>query len=460
VRKLVRKNLRIKSRRPSYSTLRHILYFFISILSLFLSAIFPIVEKQLIDQQLAEILNSYEQGRDNLVLDLSTIMENEYLSKRLSASWGALESREVSKLETILKLQSRTLPPKMSVVDYGPGSGWKGAEVCKILMSLGVQVEKIHHIDSSPAALVQARAYCEDQGLSVHTHRPVKFEDLGPLTELRKDRNRKLHLFLGQTVGNSTQPDIVARNIAENMRKRDLLIVEWFANEPENYRSLEKFYRDYLQRIIHFPVEAIGEYNPTTDEEKNWNLMQFRVSDVPLEQRLLEVSGRKYELKPGTKVIVSRSRRFKETEVIKLFEREVLEGQVLKTWETPARPVSTAYGTVYMSGGINQQKWEVWGNKRYALFKKTLERKSLQRIHYGLGLLATGAAVFLWLNAGPITSRISKSIDDFLPWIVPTFTAKLSTSASWMNLSASSGSVNSPPMTPTSPSTKTFFLLA
>ena len=47
MRKLVRKNIRPKSVRPSYSTLKPSLYLCLSMLALILSALFPVVDRQL-----------------------------------------------------------------------------------------------------------------------------------------------------------------------------------------------------------------------------------------------------------------------------------------------------------------------------------------------------------------------------------------------------------------------------
>ena len=47
MRKLVRKNLSPKSVKPSYSILRHSLYLCLSMLALILSALFPVVDRQL-----------------------------------------------------------------------------------------------------------------------------------------------------------------------------------------------------------------------------------------------------------------------------------------------------------------------------------------------------------------------------------------------------------------------------
>lgn len=338
-----------------------------------------------ISQEFRDKMEEYSRhvasGRTDLVLDLTDVMKNQYITREQTRQWCDNEDVDPTAFEQLFQVHRKPLSRLRSVVDYGCGSGIKGAIVYTLLRRLvgEASIGKIHLVDYSGEALAEAYQTCRDYGIGeeyIQVHTPVDFKDLGQI--LRKDPNPKLHLFLGQTIGNFVDPDIVIRNIDANARKDDCLFVEWFAKQPQDYERFENFYRLYLNDILGISSEAVGDYQPVQERDKNgvlWNTMPFTVQNVAVEKRTIKMQEKDYELKPGTRIIVSRSRRFKEREVLSSSSRR-----------TGFWPLSWSTFEVY-----NLRLWMGHQSGKYALFRKIREPISRTEVS-GFSFLAGLAA--------------------------------------------------------------------
>lgn len=380
--------------------------------------------------KMEEYSSRVRNGETKLTIDLSDLMRNQYVLEEQVQGWIKIEDADLHMFWDVLVAYSGFFQGVKSVVDYGPGSGIKGANAYRLLKSLHEnEGGRLHIIDYSYAMAAEAQSTSKAVGINeqdIIMHAPVDFEELGRLKRIEEDKNRKLHLFAGQTIGNFENPEVIIKNIVANMRGGDYLFVEWFIKNPHEYknRKFRRFYRRLLNGILGIPVRAIGGYEPYEDSPKNWfrylpftrsdrwNIMPFYVRTVPESERTVIVNGTPYVLQPGTKIIVSRSRRFREREVIKLFEKNGLEGII--TEQSTMVKFATGVGSPVVSISDKEEKsfvkkvldtitpsipikWMKKGNKRYSLFYPS-ERRKEERIACAV-LAACGLALFAY--AGP-----------------------------------------------------------
>lgn len=333
-------------------------------------------EKDELFQDVQQKVDSYGKQEDKRRLDLSDLMHHQYITRKQAQEWIRIEgSSGLTILEELLQLyikKCEKLKNVRSIVDNGSGSGKKSALVYQAF-NPGKNGEngRLHLLDLSDEILINARNYCTTAGIrsgNIPVHHPVAFQNLGKIDKITKDLYYRLHLLLGQTLGNFDDPVEILRRIGINMRKGEYLLLEWFCRKPEDYNKteFEDLYR-ILFSGIGIPQKAIGGYNPhlELDEEKReWNVMSFTVQDVPEAERSFMLKGEKHTLRPGTEIVVSRSRRFKEEEVIGLCRQAGLEGVVVDEWS------ENTWDGEGVSPEKFERRWVARGDRRYGLFKK------------------------------------------------------------------------------------------
>jgi hypothetical protein len=349
-----------------------------------------IQERRIIFQDFDEVMRNYDQEARQLanrivigeteapVLDLTEIMKNQYLTKDQVEYWkGITDGEDLEIISILAKLSKHHLSRLKNVADYGCGEGHKSLAVYRLINNSAFE-GNLNLIDFSSRMLWEARSYCIGEGnteeecieegkipkKNVHVHDPVNLEKMG---KILKDKYPTLHLFIGQTIGNFEDEIRVVDNIAANMKMHDYLAVEWFRKEPEDYKGkkFENFYRELLNNILGIPEEAISGYDVELDTSEGIeaNVMSFTVNDVPEDNSngYWEINQERtenevYKLYPGTKIVVSKSKRFSDREVTSLFEKANLE------------TVLTDGKKVYVPSDGRE--------KRYALFRKKKEKKT------------------------------------------------------------------------------------
>lgn len=341
------------------------------------------------------------------ILDLSDLMRNQYVAEEQVRIWDENEDVDPQILRDLCVHIAIYFPGrKASIVDYGCGSGKKSAHMYKAMEAHGIEMDGIYLIDFSDEMLQKAIQTCVQQGIArehIHDQKPIDLEGMVEFKELGE--SPRLHLFLGQTIGNFKDPGNVVRRIVANMKKGDCLLVEWFKKEPEDYedkedkrdKGFEFFYRRLLNDILGIPREAIGDYKPYKDEKwirtllglPGWNVMPFYVQDTPAgtESWSFEIKGRKYSLKPNTEIIVSKSRRFLDRKVLRLFRKEGLASKPVGYIPEITKESYPPPGYYIFPLVVRKR-----GKSRYALFKRTRTIRPKTRRIATAGVLA-GALV-------------------------------------------------------------------
>lgn len=214
----------------------------------------------------------------------------------------------------------------------------------------------------------------------------------------KSDKMPLVHLLLGNVISLVENPGEVASILNRTMRKKELLVVEWYDrtlkdyNQGKLFESNKNFLLNYFgamgipQEHIRFDVDAEGKERLMEDESGIYNQAYCFLSQK------CTLNG--LELKAGTKIVPMRLRRFKEDELIRLFEKEGLEAVVLR--EEPRRFMGGDGVVSQIVTIMDKIKWEADGDKRYALFRKVKDIDSSYLKGYKAGGFAAllGALVY------------------------------------------------------------------
>lgn len=250
----------------------------------------------------------------------------------------------------------------LSIADWACGSGFKGVDVYQLL---GAE-EKLCQIDASPAMTKKSRRNAAEKGIDpekvVYINANLEEEPTRILE--RAEDKPYFHLFLGNTIANPYRPEELIKYIAANMKEGECFLLERFKNKKKHYNTPadRQFVVSYLEAL------GISQEHVTDKDGK----IDYFVREVPegknsTERKLFQCCLRVHQeyvhpetgkkLSPGDKIIGTRSERFEEKEVQKLFKKAGLEAVVLGRRED-------------YSGREEFLRQSEYRNKRYALFRK------------------------------------------------------------------------------------------
>ena len=339
-------------------------------------------------------LKEYKPG--DKMIDLSTEGRFWYTGSDVAGHFARIQSKDYRGLEKIISLAGEKIPrEKVSIADYGCGGGEKGIHIYKILKATG----ELYLIDYSKEMIAKALKHARNKEI------PAKeFEiDLTKAHDLFKredDPNPRFHLFLGQTIGNFKPPqdEDVINAIVSSMRKDEYLLVEWFS---EKIRDTEED-KNWLIRILNgycisseYVTNGSGKLDFFLDKESDpqWDLAGFRL------QKEFPHKGTGITLPSEIELIIARSRRFEEKEIISLFERQGLEAQIVERireqqWIEPIPAVDYFPEKAHYEETEVLKRWIEQGVYRYALFKEVRDKtKRRNKLIVPAAILAAGLAV-------------------------------------------------------------------
>ncbi len=212
---------------------------------------------------------------------------------------------------------------------------------------------------------------------------------------LKNNKQEQVHLSLGNIMSLVSNPKEVAITFNKTMNLGELCVQEWYDRKPQDYNtgkllaSNKDFLLNYFEamgiprKFIRFDKRIMEDY-----EEKYNQAYCFLTEDCVVND---------HELKKGTKLVGMRLRRFKEEEMLGLFESVGLESVVL---EEKASSELAASDVPLNERRVHPLKWEEIGDKRYAIFKKVKEydpKKWLRRSIITLaaaGVVAAGSLLY------------------------------------------------------------------
>ncbi len=314
------------------------------------------------------------------ILDLSNKCGEWYRSERLANAWKNYSKNKSTDYKCIdevieLWLKNTLSIGTMDIVDYGCGNGVKGIHIYhKINGKFTNQMYFPVDLSSQLLEIAKNNALLENIPTSI-TECDLS---LGPTKLLAREGSNspRFHLFLGQTIGNFNHPEDLLLGIASTMHPNEYLLIEWFKQNKEYYEADEnkELVEGYLERMG-FSKENLfrdGKLDYfVKDSEEGWfkgcvhlnedytrNIINpfFPYRDAGVQSSLRKAN---ITLPKGTIIVAMRSRKFKDEEVIELLEKATL------------KPVTFTQEDLGVS-----TKWYTSGNQRYALSKKTEEKKA------------------------------------------------------------------------------------
>lgn len=373
--------------------------------------------QQIIDQAINKLYNDIDEVKKNRIneilqeatkdkngnIDLSLQEKNLYSTVEQAKHFVSISTElQLKGLEKILNTHKEKFNQTQEIIDYGCGNAVKGAWIYHLLEELSPSSQQnriLRLFDSNDHILTVAKEVAEELGIN-----PVKSEpplDIEDHFIKKRNNNRRLHLFLGQTIGNFKDPRPVIENLAKSMRKGEYLIVEWLDRDPSEYeqgkvgeRTLEFLYRYFEEFGI--PREYLstnnGHFMRSEKTSKGfWNIGYLILNNHFTYKN--DSNGNEITLEPGTNLIGLRSCRFQDNELPDIFEKYGLEAVVFeKNTET------IDMGSRGVRWITHKRKYDPpEGDKRYAIFKKVKEPLSRLKsvlisvvLAAGIGIAAGG----------------------------------------------------------------------
>ncbi len=341
----------------------------------------------------------YLEGSD--FLDLTTNMEFFYSTSPQVEHFVEIErTPDFSGLENLLSHKhiftgNLFMNPAFEIVDYGCGNGLKGLYLHFLLNGLAKdsssssRCSAMRLVDYNDMILQVATNFISDMKAYINgadnpdqaVKRGCAGRILTTLKNLEEDTVRRekndgvrLHLLLGQTIGNFRNVKEAVSNLNESMKKGELLIVEWYYKKPEDYEHERS--KKGLLNLLHaagFPKNILccdekGHYfGLETNKKGEGYIIGYQIVSEDFSHR----TGLRF--KKGTKIKVLRSRRFGEDELIGIFTKEGFDAHPLEEWE---EVVHEDMGGIPVTGKIvRKQTWESHGDLRYAIFSKKHENR-------------------------------------------------------------------------------------
>jgi len=289
-------------------------------------------------------------------------------------------------LEELLTNHKDKFNGTQEIIDYGCGNAVKSSYVYHLLKQLCPSKENrtLHLFDYNDAILTIANEVAKNLRITDVEIEPTKNIEEDPLK--RRDKNIRLHFFLGQTIGNFRDARLVIENLNKSMRKGEYLVVEWLNREHTDYekgntgeRNLEFLYRYFEEFGI--PRKYLSTNNGHFMRNERNKMGIWNIGYLILNEEFVHPDSG-LTLQPGTNLVGLKSHRFQRDELPKLFEEYGFEAVIFE------REIISLGSPLGHPGRTYKRKYEPKGEKQYSILKKTHESSFRKKINLLLGGLA------------------------------------------------------------------------
>jgi len=222
----------------------------------------------------------------------------------------------------------RDVPEHVNIVDLGCGDGLPIFPVLKEILSYShVKSLRYTAVDISPDMLKLAEKNVVNEFEDSVDVFPMLLDldyssNLENLIESSLDGVRNYFFVLGGTLGNFSSTKRLLEDIANYMLSDDKLIIE---NQISNYLSAKKTTEYYkkpeVYELVSHTVNNYGLETDITDFSVKWNDEKRQIEmylALPKKQSI-EIQGRKLEFEADEEILLARSKKFQESDLVDIF---------------------------------------------------------------------------------------------------------------------------------------------
>lgn len=252
---------------------------------------------------------------------------------------GGVTDSDMSLLSSHMESISRMFvdKPGINIVDLGCGNGLPAIFLLKALGALDIVVTYTA-VDASASMLAKAHDNIKQHFPSMRVNKiEIDLENDNLASQLQSKLHNKhpsLMLSLGDSLGYFAFPSTMLQNFLAAMTPDDYLLVgNGLFKESSTHRIVESYDVQLITDSVTAPARALGLYDDETELRHVWNSRLHQVEGwiTLAAQKDLTIAGHNIYLGAGDEIMVYRSRKYSEAELLDLLTSAGFRAELFTT---------------------------------------------------------------------------------------------------------------------------------